>query len=151
MASIQSQITDGIKDAMRNKDKVRLATLRDIKSKLMLEMTKTGSTDELEDAEVIKIISKLQRQRLDTAEVYEGQDRAELATEERAQADVLAEFLPKAMSEEEIEAKVKEIISNLGASGMGDMGKVMGVASGAMAGRAEGKVISKYVREILTS
>ena len=151
MASLHSDITDGIKDAMRNKDKVRLATLRDIKSKLMLEMTKTGSTDELEDAEVIKIISKLQRQRLDTAEVYEGQDRAELAAEERAQADVLAEFLPKAMSEEEIEAKVREIVSNLGASGMGDMGKVMGFASGVMAGRAEGKVISKYVREILTS
>jgi uncharacterized protein YqeY len=151
MSSLHSQITNGIKDAMRNKDKVRLSTLRDIKSKLMLEMTKTGSTDELSDAEVIKIISKLQRQRIDTAEVYDSQDRADLAEDERAQAEVLATFLPKAMTEEEIEAKVKKIISDLGASGMGDMGKVMGVASGAMAGRAEGKVISEYVREILTS
>lgn len=151
MASIQSQVTDGIKDAMRSKDKVRLATLRDVKSKLMLELTKTGATGELEDAEVIKIMSKLQRQRLDTAEVYDSQDRADLAADERAQAEVLADFLPKAMTEAEIEAKVKEIIADLGASGMGDMGKVMGVASGAMAGRADGKVISQYVRTILTS
>ena len=139
MASIHSQITSRIKDAMRARDKVQLATLRDVKSKFILEQTKTGATEELDDSVAIKIISKLQRQRLDTAEIYRGQERADLADEELAQAKVLDEFLPKAMSEEEIESKVKEIISNLGASGMGDMGRVMGAASAAMAGKADGK------------
>ena len=149
MASIHSQVTSRIKDAMRARDKVGLATLRDVKSKFILEQTKTGATEELDDSVAIKIISKLQRQRLDTAEIYRGQERADLADEELAQAKVLDEFLPKAMSEEEIESKVKEIISNLGASGMGDMGRVMGAASAAMAGKADGKVISGFVRSQL--
>ena len=151
MSSLHAQVVDCIKDAMRSRDKVRLATLRDAKSKFMLEQTKTGATDELSDAEVIKILSKLQRQRIDTAEVYKGQDREDLAEDELAQAKVLEEFLPQAMSESEVESKVKEIIEAMGASGMGDMGKVMGAASAAMAGKAEGKVISQYVRAILTS
>ena len=86
---------------------------------------------------------------MDTAEIYRGQEREDLADEELAQANVLDEFLPKAMSEEEIESKVKEIISNLGANGMGDMGRVMGAASAAMAGKADGKVISGFVRSQL--
>jgi uncharacterized protein YqeY len=146
MASIHTQITSSIKDAMRSRDKVRLATLRDAKSKFILEQTKTGATEDLEDSIAIKIISKLQRQRLDTAEIYKGQEREDLAEEELAQAKVLDEFLPQAMSEEEIESKVKEIILNLGAAGMGDMGRVMGAASAAMAGMADGKVISGFVR-----
>jgi hypothetical protein len=146
MASIHSQINSGIKDAMRARDKVRLETLRDAKSKFILEQTKTGATEDLEDPLAIKILSKLQRQRLDTAEVYRGHERDDLAEEELAQAKVLDDFLPKSMSEEEIETKVKEIISNIGASGMGDMGRVMGIASSAMAGRAEGKIISGFVR-----
>ena len=150
MSSLQQQIVDGIKDAMRSKDKVRLATLRDAKTKFVLEQTKTGSTADLDDAEVIKILSKLHRQRLDTAEVYKTQDREDLAEDEIAQAEVLSDFLPKGLSNEEIKAKVEEIITQLGASGMGDMGKVMGVASGQMAGQADGKVISQFVREILT-
>ena len=149
MASIHSQVTSRIKDAMRARDKVGLATLRDVKSKFILEQTKTGATEDIDDSVAIKIISKLQRQRLDTAEIYRGQERADLADEELAQAKVLDEFLPKAMSEEEIESKVKEIISNLGASGMGDMGRVMGAASAAMAGKADGKVISGFVRSQL--
>ena len=149
MASIHSQITSRIKDAMRAQDKVGLATLRDVKSKFILEQTKTGATDELDDSVAIKIISKLQRQRLDTAEIYRGQEREDLADEELAQAKVLDEFLPKAMSEEEIESKVKEIITKLGANGMGDMGRVMGAASAAMAGKADGKVISGFVRSQL--
>jgi uncharacterized protein YqeY len=149
MASLYSQINSGIKDAMRARDKVRLATLRDAKSKFMLERSKTGATEELSDTEAIKILSKLQRQRIDTAEVYSTQDREDLASDELAQAEILSEFLPSSMTEKEIEAKVIEIISELGATGMGDMGKVMGVASASMAGRAEGKVISQYVRNIL--
>tara|TARA_B110000444_G_C18848168_1_gene603512 strand:- start:4028 stop:4483 length:456 start_codon:yes stop_codon:yes gene_type:complete len=149
MASLYSQINSGIQDAMRARDKVRLATLRDAKSKFILERSKTGATEELSDTEAIKILSKLQRQRIDTAEVYSTQDREDLASDELAQAEILAEFLPSSMTEKEIEAKVIGIISELGATGMGDMGKVMGVASASMAGRAEGKVISQYVRNIL--
>ena len=146
MSSIHSQITSRIKDAMRSKDKIRLATLRDVKSKFILEQTKTGAAEDLEDSIAIKIISKLQRQRLDTAEIYQGQEREDLAEEELAQAKVLDEFLPQAMSNDDIETKVKEIILHLGATGMGDMGRVMGAASAAMAGMADGKVISGFVR-----
>ena len=149
MSGLYNQVVEGIKDAMRSKDKVRLATLRDAKSKFMLEKTKTGMSDQLDDAKVITILSKLQRQRIDTAEVYKTQGRDDLASDELAQADVLSSFLPKALMEEEIKEKVKEIITRLGARGMGDMGKVMGVASSEMAGRAEGKVISNFVKEIL--
>ena len=147
--SLHKEVVDGIKDAMRNKDKVRLATLRDAKSKFVLEQTKTGTSDELDDSEVIKILSKLQRQRLDTAEVYKEQGREDLAEDELAQAEVLADFLPKALTEDEVREKVSEIITRVGASSIADMGKVMGIASGEMAGRAEGKVISGFVREIL--
>ena len=147
--SLHKEVVDGIKDAMRNKDKVRLATLRDAKSKFVLEQTKTGTSDELDDSEVIKILSKLQRQRLDTAEVYKEQGREDLAEDELAQAEVLADFLPKALTENEVREKVSEIITRVRASSMADMGNVMGIASSEMAGRADGKVISRFVREIL--
>ena len=149
MTGIHSQITNGIKDAMRAKDKVKLATLRDAKSKFMLEQSKTGATEDLSDSEAIKILSKLYKQRLETAEVYKSQSREDLAEDELAQAKVLSEYLPSALSDSEIESKVLEIISELGASGMADMGKVMGIASAAMAGRADGKVISGFVRSNL--
>ena len=147
--SLHKEVVDGIKDAMRNKDKVRLATLRDAKSKFVLEQTKTGSSEELDDRDVIKILSKLHRQRLDTAEVYKEQGREDLAEDELAQAEVLADFLPKALTENEVREKVSEIITRVRASSMADMGNVMGIASSEMAGRADGKVISRFVREIL--
>jgi uncharacterized protein YqeY len=149
MSGLHSQITSGIKDAMRAKDKIKLATLRDAKSKFMLEQSKTGATEDLSDSEAIKILSKLYKQRLETAEVYKSQSREDLAEDELAQAKVLSEYLPSALDNSEIESKVIEIISELGASGMGDMGKVMGIASAAMAGRADGKVISGFVRSNL--
>ena len=149
MSGLHSQINSGIKDAMRAKDKVKLATLRDAKSKFMLEQSKTGATEDLSDSEAIKILSKLYKQRLETAEVYKSQSREDLAEDELAQAKVLSEYLPSALDNSEIESKVIEIISELGASGMADMGKVMGVASAAMAGRADGKVISNFVRSNL--
>jgi hypothetical protein len=149
MSGIHLQITNGIKDAMRAKDKTKLATLRDAKSKFMLEQSKTGATENLSDKEAIKIISKLYKQRLETAEVYKSQSREDLSEDELAQAQILSEYLPSALSESEIESKVLEIISKLGASGMGDMGKVMGLASAEMAGRADGKVISGFVRSHL--
>lgn len=149
MSGLHSQITSGIKDAMLAKDKVKLATLRDAKSKFMLEQSKTGATEDLSDSEAIKILSKLYKQRLETAEVYKAQSREDLAEDELAQAKVLSEYLPSALNDSEIESKVLEIISELGASGMADMGRVMGIASAAMAGRADGKVISGFVRSNL--
>ncbi len=150
MASLYSQINSGIKDAMRARDKVRLATLRDAKSKFMLERSKTGATEELSDTEAIKILSKLQRQRIDTAEVYSTQDREDLASDELAQAEILSEFLPSSMTEKEIEAKVIEIISELGATGMGDMGKVMGLLKGKFSGRMDFSKASSMVKQHLT-
>jgi uncharacterized protein YqeY len=147
-----STISDGIKDAMRNKDRERLAALRDVKSKLMLEATKTGADgDDIPDATVLAILTKLFKQRSETAELYAEQGRADLETEERAQAAVIAEFLPQPMTEEEIKAEVAAIIAETGAASMADMGKVMAIASSRMAGKADGKVIAGIVRAALNS
>ena len=147
-----STISDGIKDAMRNKDRERLAALRDIKSKLMLEATKTGADgNDLPDATVLSILTKLFKQRSETADLYASQGREDLEAEERAQAAVISEFLPQPMTEPEIQAEVQAIITETGASSMADMGKVMGLASNRMAGKADGKVIAGIVRSALNS
>ena len=150
--SMYSTISDGIKEAMRNKDRERLAALRDIKSKLMLEATKTGADgNDLPDATVLAILTKLFKQRSETADLYATQGRADLEAEERAQAAVISEFLPQPMTEAEIQAEVDAIIAETGASSMADMGKVMGLASSRMAGKADGKVIAGIVRAALNS
>jgi len=151
MSNLADSISSGIKDAMRAKDRERLSALRDIKSKIMLEATKEGAGDSVDDATTLAILSKLLKQRNETATLYKEQGRPDLAAEEEAQAAVIQEFLPAALTEAEIEAKVAEIIASTGASSMADMGKVMGLASTAMAGRADGKVISGFVRKALTS
>lgn len=148
--SFYSTISEGIKDAMRSKDKERLSALRDIKSKLILEATKTGAEAEsIDDATAFSILNKLYKQRNESAEIYQEQKRPDLESEERAQATVIAEFLPKQLSEDEIAAKVASIISQMGASSMADMGKVMGRASGEMAGKADGKLIAQFVKSQL--
>lgn len=150
--SMYSTISDGIKDAMRNKDRERLAALRDVKSKLMLEATKTGADgDDIPDATVLAILTKLFKQRSETADLYAEQGRADLEAEERAQAAVIAEFLPQPLTEEEIKAEVAAIIAETAAASMADMGKVMGIASSRMAGKADGKVIAGIVRAALNS
>ena len=150
--SMYSTISDGIKDAMRNKDRERLAALRDVKSKLMLEATKTGADgNDIPDATVLAILTKLFKQRSETADLYAEQGRADLEAEERAQAAVIAEFLPQPLTEEEIKAEVAAIITETGAASMADMGKVMGIASSRMAGKADGKVIAGIVRAALNS
>ena len=150
--SMYSTISDGIKDAMRNKDRERLAALRDVKSKLMLEATKTGADgNDIADATVLAILTKLFKQRSETADLYAEQGRADLEAEERAQAAVIAEFLPQPLTEEEIKAEVAAIIAETGAASMADMGKVMGIASSRMAGKADGKVIAGIVRAALNS
>ena len=151
MGNLANSISEGIKDAMRAKDRDRLSALRDIKSKIMLEATKEGAGDTVADAVTMSILSKLLKQRKETAALYHEQGRADLAAEEEAQAAVIQEFLPAALSEEEIKARVAEIIVQTGASSMADMGKVMGMASKAMAGQADGKVISQFVRAALQS
>ena len=149
MGTLANSISEGIKDAMRAKDRDRLSALRDIKSKIMLEATKEGAGDSVDDAVTMSILSKLLKQRKETAALYHEQGRADLAEEEEAQAAVIQEFLPAALSEEEIKARVMEIIAQTGASSMADMGKVMGMASKAMAGQADGTVISQCVRPAL--
>lgn len=148
MASLAEQISAGIKEAMRAKDSGRLAALRDIKSKLMLEATKDGG-GEVDDATTIRILSKLLKQRKETAQLYREQNRPDLASEEESQAEVIEAYLPQQLSKDEIRTKVESIIQQTGASSMADMGKVMGMASQQLAGVADGKVISGIVRSIL--
>ena len=151
MSNLAESISEGIKNAMRAKDRERLTALRDIKRKIMLEATKEGAGETVDDATTLAILSRLLKQRNETATLYSEQGREDLAAEELAQAAVIQEFLPAALSEAEIEAKVAEIIASVGASSMADMGKVMGLATSAMAGQADGKVISGLVRKALSS
>ena len=151
MSNLAASISEGIKNAMRAKDRERLTALRDIKSKIMLEATKEGGGETVDDATILAILSRLLKQRNETAALYSEQGREDLAAEELAQAAVIQEFLPAALSEAEIEAKVAEIIASVGASSMADMGRVMGLATSAMAGQADGKVISGLVRKALSS
>ena len=146
--AFSDEINQAIKDAMRAKDKVRLSTLRDIKSKIMVEAT-SGSGNDVGDDVVLKICMKLFKQRKETYELYVQQDRPDLAKEELEQANIIEEFLPKMMSEEEILVEVKAVIESTGASGPQDMGKCMGVRAKKLAGKADGKIISSLVRNEL--
>ena len=144
------QISNDIKEAMKARDKVRLETLRNIKKVFIEAKTAPGANDTLEDADALKLLSKLAKQGKESAATYVQQNRQDLADAELAQVAVIEEYLPKAMTEEEIEAAVKEIIAATGAQGMKDMGKVMGMASKQMAGRADGRVISGIVKKLLS-
>lgn len=143
------QISEDIKAAMKARDKVRLETLRNIKKVFLEAKTAPGANDTLEDADALKILQKLAKQGRETAQTYIDNNRQNLADEELAQAKVIEEYLPKPLSEEEIEKEVKDIIAQTGAQGMKDMGKVMGMASKKMAGRADGRAISTIVKKLL--
>lgn len=143
------QISEDIKAAMKARDKVRLETLRNIKKVFLEAKTAPGANDTLEDADALKILQKLAKQGHETAQTYIDNNRQDLADEELAQAKVIEEYLPKPLSEEEIEKEVKDIIAQTGAQGMKDMGKVMGMASKKMAGRADGRAISTIVKKLL--
>ena len=143
------QISEDIKAAMKARDKVRLETLRNIKKVFLEAKTAPGANDTLADADALKIIQKLAKQGKESAATFTQQNRQDLADAELAQVAVIEEYLPKALTEEEIEAKVKEIISETGATTMKDMGKVMGLASKAMAGCADGRAISTIVKKLL--
>lgn len=143
------QISEDIKAAMKARDKVRLETLRNIKKVFLEAKTAPGANDTLEDADALKILQKLAKQGRETAQTYIDNNRQDLADEELAQAKVIEEYLPKPLSEEEIEKEVKDIIAQTGAQGMKDVGKVMGMASKKMAGRADGRAISTIVKKLL--
>lgn len=143
------QISSDIKAAMLAKDKVRLETLRGIKKEFLEAKTAKGGNGELADDAATKILVKMVKQRKETAAIYTEQNRPELAQNELAEAAVIEEYLPKQMSEEELTEALKAIIAQVGASSAKDMGKVMGVASKQLAGKAEGRTISAKVKELL--
>ena len=144
------QISEDIKSAMKARDKVRLETLRNIKKVFLEAKTAPGANDTLEDADALKIIQKLAKQGRESAATYTEQNRQDLADAELAQVTVIEEYLPRQLSEEEIETEVREIIAATGASTMKDMGRVMGLASKKMAGKADGRVISTVVKRLLS-
>ena len=143
------QISNDIKEAMKAKDKVKLETLRNIKKFFLEAKTAPGANDTLTDEAAMKIIQKLAKQGKDAAEIYIGQGRQDLADEELAQGKVIETYLPKQMSAEELEAALKAIIAEVGATDAKDMGKVMGVATKQLAGKAEGRAISSMVKQLL--
>ena len=147
--SLQEDIMTAMKVAMKDKDQTALAALRAIKSEILLAQTETGSHEELTKEKEIKILSKLVKQRKDSALIYEQQNRNDLAEPELAQAEIISKFLPAQLSEAEIEKVVLDTITKIGAQGMKDMGKVMGIVSQELAGKADGKTISTIVKNKL--
>lgn len=144
------QISNDIKDAMKARDKVRLETLRNIKKVFLEAKTAPGANDQLSDADALKILQKLAKQGKESAATFTQSGREDLAAHEIEQVKVIEAYLPKPLSNEEIEKVVTNIISETGAQGMKDMGKVMGQASKQMAGKAEGGTISTIVKKLLS-
>lgn len=142
------RINADIKAAMLAKEKEKLAAIRDIKSKLMLEAT--SGSGEVSDETAMKIVMKLHKQRMDTYALYIEQNREDLAHDELLQAQIIEAYLPKMLSEDEIREEVKAAITQTGASGPQEMGKVMGILTSKLAGKADGKVISSIVKEELS-
>lgn len=146
--ALEQKVMDELKQAMRAKDEVALRTLRAIKSAILLEKT-SGSGKELTEADELKMLQKLAKQRKDSLDIYIQQNREDLAQKEREELEVIEKFLPKQMSAEELEAQLKDIIAQVGASSPADMGKVMGTATKQLAGKADGKAISETVKRLL--
>lgn len=147
--SLKTEIEKEIKESMKKKDKDRLRALRSIKSLILLAESEKGSTGELEEDTEMKILVKAAKQRKDSLDVYEEQGRDDLAAVERQELEVIEEFLPKKLTDQELDAELKGIIAEVGAETAKDMGKVMGVATKRFAGRADGKVISNKVKSML--
>lgn len=147
--SLQKQVMEEMKAAMKSKDTLALQALRAVKSAFLLAKTETGAAEDLAEEQEIKIIQKQVKQRKDSAAIFIQQGREDLAEPELAEVAILEKFLPAALSEEEIEKVVQETIASINAEGMKDMGKVMGIVSGKLAGQADGKTISAIVRKNL--
>jgi len=149
MMSLKENLMVKMKEAMKSKDTVALESLRAIKSEILLAQTKSGASEELNEAEEIALLQKLVKQRKDSAAIYLTQNRKDLAEPELAQVEVIAKFLPEQMSADDLKKVVTEIIETVGATSMKDMGKVMGIAAAKLAGKADGKAISGVIKEIL--
>jgi len=147
--SLQAEIMVKLKEAMKSKDQVALTSLRAVKAELLLAQTASGSKEELSEADEIKLIQKLIKQRKDSAAIFTEQNRLDLAEPELAQAAVIEQFLPEQLTEGEVEKIVLQAIEELGAAGMKDMGKVMAAVNKEVAGQADGKTISVLVKKNL--
>lgn len=147
---LEKRIQSDMVSAMKAKEAVRLASLRAIKAAIMLAKTAEGATGEVSDQDVVKIIQKLVKQRKESAQQYTDAGRPELAENELAEAAVMEVYLPKQLSEAEVEAELEKIIAEVGATQQSDMGKVMGVATKRLAGLAEGRLISTLVKKLLS-
>jgi uncharacterized protein YqeY len=148
--SLSEKINNDIKEAMKSGDKDRLMALRDIKSKLLLEMTKEGGDGQIDESVGLAILNKLLKQRNESAEIYRTQGREDLLNDELKQAAVIQSYLPEPLSEEKIAEAIRAVISETGATSMADMGKVMGAATKKLAGQADGKVVSEWVKKLLS-
>lgn len=148
--SLQQDVMAAMKTAMKEKDQTALTALRAVKSAILIAQTESGASGELSEEQELKLLQKLVKQRKDSAAIYLEQDRKDLALPEIDEAEVISQFLPEALSEEEIEKVVVMTIDELGAEGMKDMGKVMGAVSKELAGQADGKTISNIVRAKLS-
>jgi uncharacterized protein YqeY len=148
---LQQDIMTALKTAMKAKDQTALAALRAVKSELLLAQTKSGAKEELSEEEEIKLLQKLVKQRKDSAVIFNEQNRTDLSEPEIAQAAIIEQFLPEQLTAEEIEKVVVMTIDDIGASGMKDMGKVMGIVSKELAGQADGKTISTIIKAKLAN
>lgn len=148
--SIFDQVNEGIKNAMKNKEEATLRALRGVKSALLLAKTEKGAADELSEEKEIQVLQKLVKQRKESLEIYTTQNRPELAVVEAEEIAVIEKFLPKQMDEATLRTELQNIIAAVGAAGPQDMGKVMGAATKQLAGKADGKMISQLVKELLS-
>ena len=147
--SLENKIMTSIKESMKSKDQTSLRALRAIKSAIILQKTQKGSSEEISNDDELKILQKLVKQRKDSVDIYKDQDRMDLAQPELDEIKIIEQFLPEAMSEEEIEIEVKKVINETRAEGMKDMGKVMGIVTKKLMGKADGRTISTIVRNNL--
>ena len=149
--SLQDTIMTALKAAMKSKDTLGLTALRSVKSAILLAQTKSGSDGSMSEADEVKLLQKLVKQRLDSAEIFTQQNRPDLAAPEMAEAEIISQFLPEMLSETAVEKAVVTAIEKLGAEGMKDMGKVMGYLSKELSGKTDGKTISTLVKKCLMS
>ncbi len=147
--SLEAKIMESLKTAMKAKDEVALRTLRAIKSAIIIEKTAEGATGEIDEATEIKMLQKMAKQRKDSLQIFEQQQREDLASKEREELVIIEQFLPAQMGEEEIKQALQLVIAQVGARSMADLGKVMGIASKELAGKADGKLIASLVKELL--
>ena len=147
--SLESKVMDEMKTAMRAKDEVALRTLRAIKAAILIEKTSAKASESMTEADELKMLQKMAKQRRDSLEIFTQQNREDLASKEREELVIIERFLPKQMSREELQAELRTIIAETGATSPADMGKVMGVASKKLAGKADGKAISENVKQLL--